>query len=167
MYRAILVSILAVALLAPVSARADNIPRVPCAVFGEGANCVSPLHQGVVDGQWVGLIYVFSGSNGGVNRIAVVTVGFGGNGLKTFALPTIEPDGGYDGMYAEFHHGKLYVFNTVYLPGEAHCCPTHVAVRRFGFHNKKLAMETLATVDINANLQQIDAALGHGPRMFP
>jgi|GEM_PF-6114795 len=70
-------------------------------------------------------------------------------------------------MSAEFRHGKLYVFNAVYLPGEAHCCYTHEAVRRFGFHNNRLAMETLATVPINASQQQIDAALALGPRIFP
>ena len=66
---------------------------VPSGVFGGPAGCPNPIVQGEVDGQWVGLTYHFDGTNGGPDSIAVVTVGFGGNGALTTVLEPIKPEG--------------------------------------------------------------------------
>ena len=145
---------------APRSAPAAG--TVPCAVFAHGS-CASPFTEGVVDGQWIGVLLRFTGSNGGADSIDVVSVGFGGNGLKTLFLGQIKPEGQYgDRMWARIAGGKLYVFNAVYLPGEAHCCYTHDAVQRYGFHDRKLERESVATVPLNASQAEIDKALAHG-----
>lgn len=140
---------------------------VPCNVFGNSsAPCPNPIVQGVVDGQWVGLIYHFDGTNGGPDSITVVSVGVGGNGYSTAELQVIKPEGQYgDRMEAQFVGGKLWVKNAIYLPGEAHCCYTHTAVRQFGFHAKRLQVEEMASVTNNATQAQIRAALRAGPQM--
>jgi hypothetical protein len=116
---------------------------VPCAVFGNSSGCPNPIVQGVVDGQWVGLIYHFDGTNGGPNTIGVVVVGGGGNGYSTTALQVIEPEGQYgDRMDAHFVDGKLWVENA-----------------EFGFHGKRLAVEETASVPTDATQVQIRAAL--------
>ena len=134
---------------------------VPCNVFAHG-NCPSPIVQGVVDGQWVALIYHYDGTNGGPTSIAVVTVGAGGNGYLTTNLQAIEPADGGDRMDAQFVGGKLWVRNAIYLPSEAHCCYTHVMVRQFGFHAKYLQVERTATVAAGATRAEIAAALRAG-----
>jgi hypothetical protein len=140
---------------------------VPCGVFGNSSGCPNPVVQGVVDGQWVGLIYHFDGTNGGPNTIGVVVVGVGGNGYSTTALQVIEPEGQYgDRMEAQFVDGKLWVKNAVYLPGEAHCCYTRIAVRQFGFHGKRLQVEEMASVPTDATQAQIRAALRTGPQTY-
>ncbi len=53
-------------------------------------------------------------TNGGPDSIAVVTVGFGGNGALTTVLEPIRPEGPYgDRMTAQFVDGKLWVKNAV------------------------------------------------------
>lgn len=140
---------------------------VPCSVFGSTSSCPNPIVEGVVDGQWVGLIYHFDGTNGGPDGIGVVTVGVGGNGYLTTVLQAIKAEGQYgDRMQAEFVGGKLWVKNAVYLPGEAHCCYSHIAVRQFGFHGRRLQVEKMASVPTNATQEQIRAALRAGPQMY-
>jgi hypothetical protein len=138
--------------------------NVPCGVFGGPQGCPNPIVQGEVDGQWVGLTYHFDGTNGGPDSLAVVTVGFGGNGALTTALDPIKPEG-HDGdrMFAEFVDGKLWVRNAVYLPGEAHCCYSHIVVRQFGFHDKRLRVEETASVPTAATQGEIRRALARGP----
>lgn len=139
---------------------------VPCGVFGGPAGCPNPIVQGEVDGQWVGLTYHFDGTNGGPDSIAVVTVGFGGNGALTTVLEPIKPEGrDGDRMSVDFVDGKLWVRNAVYLPGEAHCCYTHVAVRQFGFHDKRLRVEKTATVASDTTETQIREALARGSHL--
>jgi hypothetical protein len=140
---------------------------VACGVFGPGIRCINPISQGVVDGQWIGLIFRYNGTNGGPDAIDVVTIGLGGNGMLTMQLPRIKPAGDYgDRMGAVFRNGKLIVSNAIYLPGEAHCCFTHMAVRRFGFHDRRLVAERLATVPNAASATQIDAVLEQGVHYF-
>lgn len=165
------ISVLVVASLAtPLASPADEVVHfVPCGVLlkSSAAKCASPFIDGVVDGQWVGLVMHFSGGNGGANRIFVVTVGPGGNGELTIALPDIKPEGpDGDRMGAWFARGKLYVTNAVYLPGEAHCCYTNVTVRQFGFHGQSVGLERTATVPSNATKDQIYQALEKATSMF-
>lgn len=148
---------LTLALCTGAAAAAD----VPCAVFSQG-NCPSPIVQGVVDGQWIALTYHYNGTNGGPIGIGVVTIGAGGNGYLTTTLQTIEPADDGDRMDAQFAGGKLWVRNSIYLPGEAHCCNTHVIVRQYGFHDKRLRVERTATVPADATRSQIAAALRAG-----
>lgn len=148
---------LALALCTGVAAAGD----VPCNVFAQG-NCPSPIVEGVVDGQWVAVIYHYNGTNGGPTSIGVVTVGAGGNGYLTTDLPTIQPADDGDRMDAQFVGGKLWVRNSIYLPNEAHCCNTHVIVRQYGFHQKRLRVERTATVPADATRAQIGAALRAG-----
>jgi hypothetical protein len=139
-------------------ASAEN---VPCSVFSSG-NCPNPIVEGVVDGQWIALIYHYDGTNGGPTSIGVVTVGAGGNGYLTTDLQTIAPADDGDRMDAQFVGGKLWVKNAIYLPGEPHCCYTHAMVRQFGFHGKRLRVERMATVAAAATRLQIAAALRAG-----
>src|ERR1700677_4078221 len=82
---------------------APGSANVPCTVFGNSSGCPNPIVQGVVDGQWVGLIYHFDGTNGGPDSISVVAIGVGGNGYSTAALQVIKPESQYgDRMTAQF-----------------------------------------------------------------
>lgn len=157
---------LAVAIsILPSAARASS-NTVPCNVLGQG-DCANPFLEGVVDGQWLGLIFQFGGGNGGATAADVESIGYGGNGWKTVSLGEIKAEGEYgDRMFAKFVHAKLYVFNAVYLPGEAHCCFTHYAVRRYGFHDRQLMMERLATVPTVASQSDVDRALNQGAHYF-
>jgi hypothetical protein len=138
---------------------------VPCRGFG-GLTCPNPIVQGTVDGQWIGIIYHFDGTNGGPSSLLALTIGVGGNGALTVPLGVIKPEGGYaDRMNAEFRAGKLYVSNAIYLPGEAHCCYTQIAVRRYGFRFRKLVIERLATIASGASASEVDAALEKGPHL--
>lgn len=137
---------------------------VPCAVFGEGDRCANPFLQGVVDGQWVGLVIYFSGGNGGATEIAVVTSGRGGNGQLTKALGTIKGigvSGGMppDGLEPVFHGGKLWVYNYVHLPGQGHFDITNEAVQQYGFRDKAFVRESRAIVPLNSSDDAIAAAL--------
>jgi hypothetical protein len=141
---------------------------VPCNVFGHsGYGCPNPIVQGVVDGQWVALIYHYDGTNGGPDSIAVVSIGTGGNGFLTGALQVIKAEGQYgDRMEAQFIGGKLWVKNAVYLPGEPHCCNSHLAVRQYGFHDRRLAVEEEASVPVKATESQVRAALQSGMKFY-
>jgi hypothetical protein len=152
----VLVSLALALCVSPASAA-----NVPCNVFAKG-QCPSPIVQGVVDGQWIALIYRYDGTNGGPVGIGVVTVGAGGNGYLTTTLQTIAPADGGDRMDAQFAAGKLWVRNAIYLPGEPHCCYTHVIVRQLGFSEKRLHVERTATVAADATRAQIAAALRAG-----
>jgi hypothetical protein len=158
-------TILLAAMLVLASATTGLAGGVPCNIFGgAGADCPNPIVEGVVDGQWIALVYQYGGGNGGANSISVVSVGSGGNGALTSTLGAINPTGEEgDRMSASFVGGKLWVQNAVYLHGEAHCCYTHVAVQQFGFHNKKLVVERVATVTSDATEAQIRAALAAAP----
>ena len=149
---------LALALSTGVAAAA---PEVPCNVFAAG-NCPNPIVQGVVDGQWIAAIEHYNGTNGAPTSIGIVTIGAGGNGYLTTTLQTIEPAVDGDRMYAEFVNGKLWIGNSIYLPGEAHCCNTHIIVRQFGFRNKRLRVERTAMVKSDATRAEIAAALRAG-----
>jgi hypothetical protein len=154
-------TIVLVSLVLALCTGAAAAANVPCNVFAKG-NCPSPIVQGVVDGQWIVLIYHYDGTNGGPVGIGVVTVGAGGNGYLTTTFHTITPADDGDRMDAQFVAGKLWVRNAIYLPGEAHCCYTHVIVRQFGFHEKRLRVERTATVAADATRTEIAAALRAG-----
>lgn len=141
---------------------------VPCDVFGHsGYGCPNPVVQGVVDGQWVALIYHYDGSNGSPDSIAVVSIGTVGNGFLTGALQVIKAEGQHgDRMEAQFVGRKLWVKNAVYLPGEAHSSYSHIAVRQFGFYGKRLQAEEMASVPTNASQAQIRTALKAGRQLF-
>jgi hypothetical protein len=144
-----------------------TLKQVPCRVFAsEQVKCVTVLSEGVVDGQWIALVRHFNGTNGGPDELLVITVGVGGNGLLTILLPAIKPDGGGDRMGSSFRNGKLFVSNATYLPGEAHCCFTHMTFRRFGFHSRRLMVEREATVLTTASNSEVDAALENGAHFF-
>lgn len=154
--------IAALALLAISSGGRPTFGTVPCHVTMPDATdgCGSPFAQGVVDGQWVGLIFHFSGSNGGADQLLPITVGRGGNGLLTIAMPAIKPEGTYgDRMDAWFANSKLYVMNSIYLPGEAHCCNTQITARRYGFNPKGLHLEHTVTLPAASTHVQIAIAL--------
>ena len=105
----------------------------------------SAFSNGLVDGRWIGLVFDFDGTNGGATRARAYTVAIGGNGLRTIDLGFMKADDG-DRLVAIFASGKLYLYNAVYLHGEAHCCASHIAVQRFGFRNNVLAREGASTV---------------------
>ena len=114
-------TILTTVALALCTSAALPAPDVPCNVFFAG-NCPNPIVQGVVDGQWIAVIYHYNGTNGGPDSLNIVTVGAGGNGYLTSTLQTIQPALDGDRMDAQFVGGKLWVRNAIYLPEEAHCC---------------------------------------------
>ncbi len=154
-------TVLLVLSFASFGSAAAATPNVPCAVFGAG-NCPNPIVQGVVDGQWIALVYHYNGTNGGPDGISVMTVGAGGNGYLTTYLQRLRPADDGDRMDAQFVNGKLWVKNAIYLPGEAHCCYTHIAVRQYGFHDRRLRVERTATVGADATRSFIAAALRAG-----
>jgi hypothetical protein len=83
---------------------------------------------------------------GGPSSIEVVVIGVGG-ALQTTMLQTIKPEGGCgDRMTAQSVDGKLWVENSIYSLGESHCCNSHIAVRQFRFHSKRLQVEEIASV---------------------
>jgi hypothetical protein len=98
--------------------------------------------EGVVQGQWVGLVLIYSGTNGFASYAHVFAVGDGGNGPLTTNLGIITAMGASknsiepDRLDAHFANDRLYTINPIYLPGQAHCCPTKFIVQRFGFHGK-------------------------------
>jgi hypothetical protein len=148
-------------------AAADTPSSVPCAVYGapKVATCFSPFQQGVVDGQWIGIIAHYNGTNGGADSMRIVSIGAGGNGEETIPVGVFAPSGtGGDRMVAVFTGGKLWLKNAVYLNGEAHCCFTHVAVRQYGFHGGKLQQEREVTVAADASDATIRAALASSSR---
>jgi hypothetical protein len=97
---------------------------------------------GVVQGRWVGLVMIYSGTNGFASYAHVFAVGDGGNGPLTTNLGIITAMNGSkssmdgDRLDAHFANDRLYTINPIYLPGQAHCCPTNFIVQRFGFHGK-------------------------------
>jgi hypothetical protein len=86
----IIVSSMLVTLLLtlPVLARAA---LVSCSILGPGAGatCPDPIAQGTVDGQWVGVIEHFNGTNGGPDKLETIAVGYGGNGPSSVVLGEI------------------------------------------------------------------------------
>jgi hypothetical protein len=98
--------------------------------------------EGVVQGRWVGLVMIYSGTNGFASYAHVFAVGDGGNGPLTTNLGIITAMGASknsiepDRLDAHFANDRLYTINPIYLPGQAHCCPTNFMVQRFGFHGK-------------------------------
>jgi hypothetical protein len=144
------------------------LASVPCHIFGApDGDCPNPISEGVVDGQWIALIFHYGGTNGEADSIGVVSVGYGGNGALTGALGTIKPEGQYgDRMSADFVDGKLWVKNAIYLPGEGHCCFTRIAVRQFGFHDKKLRQEVIVTVPAGSSQSEIKSALRAAPQSY-
>ncbi len=125
----------------------------------------SAFREGVVDGQWVGLVLDLSGTNGGASRAIVYMVVIGGNGLKTVeltkSLMAEGPSG--DRMSALFAKGKLYVTNDIYLPGEPHCCPTHETIQRFGIHDGRLVREGFGTIPVTDSHSAVTNAKLVGP----
>jgi hypothetical protein len=96
--------------------------------------------------------------------VVLFTVGAGGNGPKIIFLGSIKSEDG-DRMGITFRYRKLYVWNAIYLPGEAHCCFRHMVVRRSGFHGNASLPEREATVLDGASEKQVDAALEAGPHL--
>lgn len=105
------------------------------------ASSSGAFEQGMVDGRWVGLVREYGGGNGGATRAIVYTLGPGANGILLSSAGKIDAASDGDRTDALFTNGKLYVTNAIYLPGEPHCCFTHLAVQRFGFHAGRLVRE--------------------------
>jgi hypothetical protein len=119
--------------------------RTPCGVAALPSAPTSSegsFVEGVVQGRWVGLVMIFSGTNGFASYAHVFAVGDGGNGPLTTNLGIITAMGASknsiepDRLDAHFANNRLYTINPIYLQGQAHCCPTKFIVQRFGFHGK-------------------------------
>lgn len=151
---------------APKQAKAAG---VPCRVFGTtgATNCPNPFMQGVVDYQWIGLVSLYTGTNADATEIIVFAIGVGGNGYST--IPLMRIDGGEDNgdrMSAHFIDNKLWIISQIYLPGQAHCCPTQEAVRQFGFHDRKLRVEVTVTAPLGSSDGVIRQALARGAHLY-
>ncbi len=113
----------------------EALPSTPTSADGS-------FVQGVVQGRWVGLVMIYSGTNGFASYAHVFAVGDGGNGPLTTNLGIITAMGASknsiepDRLDAHFANDRLYTVNPIYLQGQAHCCPTKFIVQRFGFHGK-------------------------------
>lgn len=128
-----------------------------CTTLPAAARCdrsadTSAFVQGGVNGTWVGLVLMFDGTNGGATSASAYATVPGGNGFLTQPLSKItavtRPGDAMDGdrMSGFVRNGRLYVTNAVYGKGEAHCCATHVAVRRYTFVHGRLTQEAAATL---------------------
>jgi hypothetical protein len=144
----------------------DPNASVPCGVYGSAytKRCPNPFEEGIVDGQWVGIVAINSGGNGGATSLLVFSTGIGGNGAITKALGKITglsvSDGmPPDGLEAIFHRGKLWVYNYVHLPGQGHFDLTNEAVQQYGFDAGAFNRERSAIVPINASDATISSAL--------
>jgi hypothetical protein len=124
---------------------------VPCGVFSSfngyvrPGPCGNPFSEGVVDGQWIGIVMMFSGGNGGAISAHLYGAGHGGNGPLTIDLGHIDAISEYgnaapDGLQIFFKHGKLIAVNKV-----AHNSWDNFVGRQFGFHNSKLVSEKQTT----------------------
>lgn len=149
------------------AANSAPLKEVPCPVFGmahHGA-CTDPVHEGIVDGQWIAVVVNYGGTDEGARSLIVYTVGMA-NGNMTIPLAPIAPSGnGGNHMSVRFAGGKLIVYNAIYRKDEALCCPAQMIVRRFGFdaNAQKLHAESSATLPLTATDAQVDKALGITP----
>jgi hypothetical protein len=85
--------------------------------------------QGIVDGQWVGVVLDFGGGNQGINKATVISVGAGANGYKTYYLGVLQYRDafGWTGdIEMRFVHGKLWMLH----PDRAYNEPAHFGFRR-------------------------------------
>jgi hypothetical protein len=144
--------LLSLCALAPLVTLADT---VPCSKVhrpgGEVADrCPSPFMQGIVDGQWIGLVLHFTGGNNGVDGVAAYSVGGSANGVETFYLGTIkaEDNFGWTGdIEVRFVNGKLWVINPDHdYYHQSHLGFAQVLVRQYGFYGPQLEVEKRAFV---------------------
>jgi hypothetical protein len=128
--------------------RPEPDPKI-CASYSGGKPChFSPVREGTVDGYRVVVILMDNGTNGEASSAHLFVHGAGGNGGATADLGLIPAYQG-DRMDALFAGGKLYLTNEIYLPGEAHCCGTHIVASKFGFEGQKLVFYGSKTFPIS------------------
>lgn len=113
----------------------------------ETTTCQNPFAQGIVDGQWVGLVLY-------LGKTPVFSVVHGGSvWTDTVLIGTIDADegaGGWsDNMEARFVGSKLWFITPYHLPGqEGHYSYTHFLVRQYGVVGRvklQLERETIVT----------------------
>jgi hypothetical protein len=110
--------------------------------------CPSPFLEGIVDGQWVGLVLHYTGGNNGVDGAAGYSVGNSAGEAKTFYLGTIkvEDSFGWTGdMEVRFVNGKLWVINPDHdYNHQSHTGFAKALVRQYGFYGPELVVEKRA-----------------------
>jgi len=111
--------------------------------------------EGIVDGQWVGLVINYTGGNNGIDKVRAFSIGLGANGDMTFDLGTIavEDYGGWSGdMEVRFVNGKLWVINPDHdYSHQSHFGFARVLVRQYGFYGRELIVEKRAFVPMHWN----------------
>jgi hypothetical protein len=145
--------LLSLCVFSPLATRAET--TVPCSKVHEASTmtverCPSPFLEGIVDGQWIGLVLHYTGGNNGVDGAAVYTVGNSAGAVKTFLLGEIkvEDNFGWTGdMEVRFVDGKLWVINPDHdYNHQSHLGFAQVLVRQYGFYGPQLVVEKRAFV---------------------
>lgn len=146
-------------LLMACSAVNSEAATVPCSKLHEASTmtierCPSPFLEGLVEGQWVGLVLDYvGGAYGTIDSAAVYSVGNGGGATKTFFLGTIKGEdnfGNSGDLIVRFVAGKLWVINPLhYSASEGHGGFTHALVRQYGFYGPSLTVEKRAIIAVS------------------
>lgn len=115
----------------------NMVPCVPVASSTTGPTlCPSPIIQGVIKGQWIGLVTVGGGTAGTESAYAFMATIAGGfpydfylgkiNAIATSDATNYSNAGGPDGLTFRFTHGKLWAVNKI-----SHTQWTRFVVREF------------------------------------
>jgi hypothetical protein len=135
---------------------------VPCAQLHLGGSshtptCPNPFVQGVVDGQWIGLLVHYTGGNDGIDKITAFSIGEGAMAPTTFNLGTITTDDAYGfpgDMEARIVHGKLWIITPNRDANhQSHFGFTSVLVRQYGFYGRNLEIQKRAIVPMPGNVK--------------
>jgi hypothetical protein len=134
-----------------VSSQAATVPCSKLHLGGQGTpSCPRPFMEGIVDGQWLGLVIDYTGGNNGMDKVMTFSIGQGGMVPKTFYLGTItvEDNFGWSGdMEVRFVNGKLWVINPDHdYSHQSHFGFAQVLVRQYGFYGRQLIVEKRAFV---------------------
>jgi hypothetical protein len=146
-------------LLAASTMANSQAATVPCSKLhlgGQGTpSCPRPFIEGIVDGQWVGLVINYTGGNNGIDKVRAFSIGLGANGDMTFDLGTItvEDYGGWSGdMEVRLVNGKLWVINPAHdYYHQSHFGFAKALVRQYGFYGRELIVEKRAFVPMPDN----------------
>jgi hypothetical protein len=106
--------------------------------------------EGIVDGQWIGLVLHYTGGNNGIDKAIVFSVGRGGMTTMTFYLGTIsykDAFGWTGDMDFRFVNGKLWaIYPDRDYYHQAHFGFTRVNVEQYGLYGREFEVEKRATM---------------------
>jgi hypothetical protein len=164
----LLAACLVSAIVIPHAAPASTVPCVP---VGSSANvhvCQSPIIQGVINGQWIGLVTVGGGTAETTSAYAfTATIAWGFpydfflgkiDAIATADAANYPNAGGPDGLRFRFTHGKLWAVNKI-----SHTQWTRFVVRQLGLqwgsNGPSLIVEKTARFDCGPDRRMCSDAI--------